>query len=52
MQIAMYSPTKPEVSFTPRFMIDSLLGRGRSRISPGVAWSSPSATPNGALMKK
>jgi hypothetical protein len=33
-------------------MIDSLLGRGRRRIRPGVCWSNPSATPNGALMKK
>ena len=48
----MYSPTSPEVSFTPRVMIDSVLGRGRRRIRPGVSWSRPSATPNGALMKK
>ena len=33
-------------------MIDSVLGRGRRRIRPGVAWSSPSAMPNGALTKK
>ena len=48
----MYRPTSPEVSCTPRFTIDSVLGRGRRSISPAVAWSRPSAMPNGALTKK
>ena len=33
----MYRPTRPEVSFTPMVTIDSVLGRGRRRIRPGVA---------------
>ena len=31
----MYRPTRPEVSFTPVVMIDSLLGRGRSAHQAG-----------------
>ena len=31
----MYRPTRPEVSFTPVVMIDSVLGRGRQLHQPG-----------------
>ena len=40
------------MTITPVVRIDSPRGRGRRLISPGVSWSKPSATPNGALTKK
>ena len=45
-------PTRPAVIRRPLVMIDASRDRGLRFMSPGDAWSKPSAMPSGALTRK